>query len=80
MAVIIDHVKCCYASGICNCVPASGRQNSNPLTTHPSQKCCVETCPFNALTRNDRIVVDVDLCNGCGECIKICCSNAISMI
>lgn len=35
---------------------------------------CVDACPYKAieLDSQDRPVVVEDLCNGCGECIKVC--------
>lgn len=38
---------------------------------------CIPACPYGALSldSNGRPVVDVDACNGCGECEAICTAN-----
>lgn len=34
---------------------------------------CVESCPVQALSQRGRVVrIDETLCNGCGECVKVC--------
>lgn len=79
MPAFINHALCCYAQGKCNCASEQDTPVSNQLKITAPQKCCVEICPVNALTRNGRIIVNVDLCTDCGECVRICCSGAISM-
>ena len=42
---------------------------------------CVDACPFNALSINDRIsIMDWDKCMGCGICEVVCPNNARSMV
>lgn len=40
---------------------------------------CIDACPYEALSfdENRRPVVDDQLCNGCGECVRICPANVL---
>lgn len=42
---------------------------------------CVERCPFDALTLDERLIaiVDADACYGCGICRSACPTNAIAL-
>ncbi|MFB6199657.1 MAG: 4Fe-4S binding protein [Candidatus Nanohaloarchaea archaeon] len=43
-------------------------------------RICVETCPYNAISRNDEkgvAEVDETLCKGCGACVGACPARAI---
>ena len=46
-------------------------------------KCykCIEACPFNAISVNEKgnLVVDLILCRGCGTCAALCPSKAIEL-
>jgi Pyruvate/2-oxoacid:ferredoxin oxidoreductase delta subunit len=45
-----------------------------------SNRICIERCPTNALSQDDSsVVVDIDLCIGCGLCVKGCKDKAIVM-
>jgi Fe-S-cluster-containing hydrogenase component 2 len=46
-----------------------------------SDRACLERCPMKALSRDDNqsIVVDKDLCIGCGLCVRHCKEKAIRM-
>jgi len=41
---------------------------------HCSNPSCVEVCPADAININDDglVIIDADLCSGCGECIEAC--------
>lgn len=41
---------------------------------------CVDACPYGALSLDERRhpAVDVDKCNGCGECVRICPANSLT--
>ncbi|MEA1994340.1 MAG: DUF362 domain-containing protein [Euryarchaeota archaeon] len=38
---------------------------------------CAENCPVNAITIEDKAVVDYETCIGCGECITVCAQHAM---
>jgi len=38
---------------------------------------CAANCPVNAITIEDKAIVDYNLCIGCGECITLCPQNAM---
>ncbi|MFX1317411.1 MAG: 4Fe-4S binding protein [Promethearchaeota archaeon] len=46
-------------------------------------KCykCIESCPYNAISVNERgnLEVDIILCRGCGTCEAVCPSKAIEL-
>jgi len=35
-------------------------------------KSCISACPNGAISYSDRIVIDPEKCDGCGECISNC--------
>lgn len=47
----------------------------------------LSSCPQNAVTYQvdeaaplgGRIVIDLDRCDGCGQCVKDCCGQAIEL-
>lgn len=47
------------------------------------QECsAAKVCPLNAIVRIDPEyppIVEIDICNGCGDCIKMCPANAITI-
>ncbi|MCD6545473.1 MAG: 4Fe-4S dicluster domain-containing protein [Thermotogae bacterium] len=47
-----------------------------------NEKYCISSCPTNALTVSDEtgaVLVDENLCIGCGVCMKVCPYNAIKI-
>jgi carbon-monoxide dehydrogenase iron sulfur subunit len=36
------------------------------------ERFCINTCPENALTWEDHVVLDPDKCTQCGECVDAC--------
>jgi phenylglyoxylate dehydrogenase beta subunit len=46
-----------------------------------SQPACIEICPVEALTRNDKGVTELDseICIGCGECVDVCPYDGIHL-
>ncbi|SMB83517.1 4Fe-4S dicluster domain-containing protein [Desulfonispora thiosulfatigenes DSM 11270] len=40
---------------------------------------CELLCPANAITVQEKAVVDHKICRRCGHCYDICCSEAISL-
>ena len=79
MAVVIDHGKCCYAKGTCNCYPTSDNGKSDKFVIPVQQKYCVEAYPAGALSRNNDIIVDNSFRTDCGECIRVCYGYAITV-
>lgn len=41
---------------------------------------CMESCPENALNRNNPFFIDRKKCTLCGDCVEICPSGALSMV
>jgi Pyruvate/2-oxoacid:ferredoxin oxidoreductase delta subunit len=72
--------------------PGPARPSSDPreeagrcLATLRCTYCdlCVLICPDLCITRNpdtDRIVIDLDICKGCGLCAHFCPKGAIRMV
>lgn len=61
---------------------------NNPVTYKPTvpvlieEKCtkcqlCVKVCPYFAITMQDKITFDSDMCFGCGLCISKCPTKAL---
>ncbi len=40
---------------------------------------CVDTCPVNCLTLNEKISVDEKNCIECGACTTVCAQEALSI-
>jgi len=40
---------------------------------------CVDTCPVDAITLDDKAKVDPDTCTECGACVDECPVDAISL-
>ena len=39
---------------------------------------CMEACPFNAISMGeDSVILDQDICKGCGKCAKACPSTVL---
>ncbi len=39
---------------------------------------CVDVCPVDAIyEKNHELIIDPELCIGCGSCFDICADNAI---
>lgn len=43
-------------------------------------KTCVQACPHGALTFDDGIHIDRNLCKGCGTCTEVCPSTAMELL
>ncbi len=43
------------------------------------KKKCIQVCPQQALTWDDWVHVDTDLCDSCGLCVEACPSNGIHL-
>ncbi len=59
-------------------------QHSNVSPRVNDEKCvacgtCVEHCAHQAITLEDKAVIDPDPCVGCGECILVCPESAIDI-
>jgi Fe-S-cluster-containing dehydrogenase component len=48
---------------------------------HCGKPPCKEACPVDAISRNDRgiVLIDSDLCTGCGDCLDACPFSAIQL-
>ncbi|MCF7798296.1 4Fe-4S binding protein [Candidatus Woesearchaeota archaeon] len=67
MTIKIDYEKCCWQEGACKSCGCGGACEG-----------CVEICPTGALTREDKLSVDIDKCTDCGLCINSCKHDALS--
>ncbi|HDN90890.1 MAG TPA: 4Fe-4S dicluster domain-containing protein [Candidatus Aenigmarchaeota archaeon] len=44
------------------------------------ENSCIRACPRGAISKKGgRIVIDYELCNGCGKCVEVCPFNAIKL-
>ena len=66
------------ATGV-EAAPTSGREDvrwlmSSDVCKHCTEAGCLDVCPTGALFRTefDTVVVQQDICNGCGYCIPAC--------
>lgn len=62
--------------------PYKKRPSFEPIGPTVHNNCiscgqCVSNCPVNALTLNDKIVVDEDKCIRCHSCVRVCPTKAI---
>jgi len=68
----IDYEKCpCFRY-----VPGPGYLN---LRRCPALEACAETNGNCKILSNNKPEVDVNLCNGCGECVEACPVDAITL-
>ena len=67
MPITIDYEKCCWKDG---------KYTKSDCEEECSR--CLEICPVQALTRNNKIEVDNTKCIDCGSCIAVCKYQAIS--
>ncbi len=76
MKVKIDYDKCCWKNNKCDCECKCGSNSKI------SKECkgCVEVCPVNAITRNEKIFINQKKCIACGSCIEACPNKALSLI
>jgi len=40
---------------------------------------CVDTCPVDAITMDDKATIDSETCTECGACVDECPVDAISL-
>ncbi|MCG3165383.1 MAG: 4-hydroxyphenylacetate decarboxylase activating enzyme [Bacteroidia bacterium] len=41
---------------------------------------CAKACPVNAISFDDGLKINRQLCNGCGKCVDVCVSEALKII
>ncbi|MBN2381275.1 4Fe-4S binding protein [bacterium] len=41
---------------------------------------CLDSCPVDAITMDDRVVINIDECIGCGSCVVSCPNQAIALM
>ncbi len=92
--IVLSHVKGHMMSGMGGAIKNLGMgfaSRAGKLTQHSDykpeikiHKCnmcglCIKYCPAGALRKNaDRIIVDKEVCIGCGECFTACKNEAMS--
>lgn len=68
MPLNIDYDKCCWKNGKCEKY-SCGEECSG----------CVEVCPVQALSREQKLEIDQEKCIMCGACVAICDHDALSL-
>ncbi len=77
---------CCVALAVATRVKdASSHPISNFHALVNGEKCnlcaaCEDRCPAKAIKMDDVAVVNVSLCIGCGLCVSVCATEAISLV
>lgn len=65
---------------------AGGEQAGHPLASVLARSCilccaCRNVCPSKALhIHSGRMLVDANLCDGCGACVLSCLPDAIALV
>jgi len=70
--IVIDYDKCCWKEGACTecgCFGGGGGCCDG----------CAEACPVEAITRQDRVVIDADACTDCSACVDACEHDALTL-
>lgn len=64
----INYDKCCWRDGECTSCSCD-------------EECtgCLEACPVEAITRDDKVVIDNEKCIDCDACISACEKGALSL-
>ena len=77
--IIINYEKCCWKDGKCSNTKEDGTCDCG------GGHCCTETsggcmdvCPSDAITRQDKLIIDPELCLECELCIDECPKGALS--
>ena len=68
MKVKINYNKCCWKNGKCTSCGCG-----------KACEGCVEACSVGALTRKNKVEVDMEKCIGCGACVDACKHGAVSL-
>ena len=73
----IDYELCCWKDGRCT----SGSSDKSSCCSADSGACegCAEICPTGAITRNNTVHVDIELCTDCGVCVDACPHGALTL-
>ncbi len=68
MPIIVNYEKCCWQDGKCTSCSCGGGCVG-----------CVEACPNQAISREDVVKIDENLCTECGVCVAACKHGALSL-
>ncbi len=70
------------ATVIVRCRSSAGAKDARTACTHACIGCkrCEKACEFNAIhVANGYATIDYDKCTKCGECVKVCPDNCITI-